>query len=911
MRFLPPAPARLVRRHVALVALVLVSLVAAASSQIGTSARAQITAQINAHWRGAYDILVRPAGARLALEATGGLVEPNFVGLTGRRGGISLAELERIRGVVGVDLAAPIGWVGLISTPTTAPSIELTSYPPKPTLYSVVLSVVTSDGISERLVFSEVLKVLVAPPLKAGGPPIVVSDAGGVAILQLGPGKWAAEISAGHAIPQLQSPIIAVDPAAERQLLGSAGSFLDPLLAITDRDDLTVATTNPGVVLEGYDQGGQIAGMKQAGGAALSRPVLPVLVSSRAYAPVRISADVTQLGRPLDALPSLSEGDANAIESATELAGTGLTAIGQSTLDWSGTMRALRMNGIGVAWPGSQLVGSSVPAWVHGTFYRALLASRPRYAPAGSRPGSDRPAFEISPQGPVGPGGPLASGWTSVGSGATDLKIGLEQSYRELSEVTVPVAAGYTSQSPLDAPYVMAPVGEYDLNSVDLPHDPLEYVPYGAYDPPDAQRVADGKGRLTSATPMNPTLNPAGLLSMSPMGIVDLHAAELLRGSAPIDAIRIRVAGITGYGQEALAAVARVAAAITALGLDVDIVAASSPQAVDVFVPAYEVGQSPAADLGWVEEHWTTLGAAPRVDQGLSDINLALLFLAILGFGIVAATTELATATARSREAGILAAIGWRRRRIIRWQAAESAVAGVMSFALAVLVWLAVGAQDPIGLAAAVTGGLAFASFGLLGAWLAQPGSAGHRGLVPARRVLSVTGPRTYALRSILSRPARTLVVVVGGALTASIIAPAALLITQTTQRVGPTALATALSGSLAPYQFGLLACVGGAAFVCAAIMSRVDITSRRREMQILEATGWTSRDRLRVLDWARIYVALPAAVLAGIAAGLLAAPLLGPGANVTVSAGIGVGLGFAITLVAGRVGQLSLVVRL
>jgi hypothetical protein len=881
---------------------------AVGTSQIGSSARAEITAEINAHWRGAYDILVRPSGARLDLESTDGLVEPNFIGLTGR-GGITLAELAQIRAIPGVEFAAPIGWVGLITTPTTAPSIEITTFPATPTLYEVTLRVTTSDGLSDQLVFSEVLRVLVAPAAKPGGPPVVLSDAGDVAILDLGSGRWAAEVSAGHSVPQLQSPIVAVDPAAERQLLGQAGSFLDPLVEIPDRDAMTVATTNPRSILDGYDQAAQIAAMQQAGGPALARPVLPVLVSSRTYAPVRVSVDVSQLGKPLAEMPDVSAGDAAALQAAAAEAGSAQTPIGSNSVDWAASMRALRTNGIGVPWPGTELVGGTVPAFGRGTLYQALLASRPAYEKAQSVPADfNHPAFVITPRGSVGPGGPLSADWTAPGHGIgpTGIKVGSEQSYRTLIEVAIPVAAGYSSRSPLDAPYVFAPVGEYNLTNLRLPHDPLDYVPFGAYDPPDASLIADRDGRSLSARPMSPTLNPAGLLSAPPMGIVDLHAAQLLRGEAPIDAVRVRVAGLAGYGADSLDAVGRVAAAIASLGLDVDVVAASSPQAVDVYVPGYEAAESPATDLGWVEEHWTTLGAAPRIERGLSDTNLALLILAVLGFGVVAATTELATAAARSREAGLLAAIGWRRRQVLRWQTGESLMGGVTAFALAATAWMVAGPHDAIGLAAATMAGASFAAFGLLGAWFAQPKRAGAAGVAPRWVSPPVWGPRSYALRSVAARPARGLIVATGVALCAGVVAPAAAFVAQTAQRTGPTALASALTDRMEPYQLGLLTFVAVAAFVCAALASRVDLSFRRREMFILEATGWTSSDRRRVLVWARLYLAVPAALFAAGAAALLAQPLLGAAASATASAGLGAALGFGIAFVAGGIGQIG-----
>ena len=459
----------------------------------------------------------------------------------------------------------------------------------------------------------------------------------------------------------------------------------------------------------------------------------------------------------------------------------------------------------------------------------------------------------------------------------------------------------------MDQPYVLAPIGEYDLNTLALPHDPLDYVPYGAYDPPDTTLIADASGHLVPPTAMSPTLNPTGLLSVPPMGIVDIHAAEQLRGPAPIDAVRVRVAGITDYGPEALAKVERVAAAIADLGLDVDIVAASSPQTVDVYVPEYNLDTSPASDLGWVEQHWTTLGAAPRVEHGLSDTNLTLLLLSVVGLIVVVGSAELITASVRVREAGILDALGWQRRQIIAWQATESAVAGLTTMTLGLVVWLLVGRRDPLGLVVAAFAGMSFVLFGLFGAVAAQragralKSSSGWRPAGPP-----VAGLRSYAWRSVAARPWRSLTVVVGIALSAAVIAPAAALIMVVGVRIGPTALAVALSDRLQPYQFALIGLIAASALTCAFLAMRVDLGSRRREFILLATAGWTSGRTARMLSWSRVFVAIPAAVLAGILAGLLAGPIVGTNVSLPAVVSLGAIVAFTTTYVFGRLARPS-----
>ncbi len=75
---------------------------------------------VSAHFRAAYDILVRPRGARTRLESSTGTVQPNF--LSGIYGGISLRQYHDIAQLPGVSVAAPIAMVGygLPIVPVTA-----------------------------------------------------------------------------------------------------------------------------------------------------------------------------------------------------------------------------------------------------------------------------------------------------------------------------------------------------------------------------------------------------------------------------------------------------------------------------------------------------------------------------------------------------------------------------------------------------------------------------------------------------------------------------------------------------------------------------------------------------------------------------------------------------------------------
>jgi putative ABC transport system permease protein len=98
-------------RTLALVAGVLVAptaftLLTAASR----TAQLRTTGEVSANFSPAYDILVRPQGARTTVESKTGTVQPDF--LSGIYGGITMNQWHEIQQIPGISVAAPIAMVG-------------------------------------------------------------------------------------------------------------------------------------------------------------------------------------------------------------------------------------------------------------------------------------------------------------------------------------------------------------------------------------------------------------------------------------------------------------------------------------------------------------------------------------------------------------------------------------------------------------------------------------------------------------------------------------------------------------------------------------------------------------------------------------------------------------------------------
>ncbi|HEY1620851.1 MAG TPA: hypothetical protein VGG25_24725, partial [Streptosporangiaceae bacterium] len=108
------------------VALLLGMLLATTAFTVLTAAsrtsQLRTTGAVTKHFRAAYDILIRPKGARTPLERATGTVAPNF--LSGIYGGISLAQYHQIEAIPGVQVAAPIAMVGY-SLPLASVTVRL------------------------------------------------------------------------------------------------------------------------------------------------------------------------------------------------------------------------------------------------------------------------------------------------------------------------------------------------------------------------------------------------------------------------------------------------------------------------------------------------------------------------------------------------------------------------------------------------------------------------------------------------------------------------------------------------------------------------------------------------------------------------------------------------------------------
>lgn len=881
---LPSAARRLARNRLLVLAVLIVSGLGAGAAAVTNGATLRLEGDVNANWRGPYDILVRPLGATLDLERTNGLVEPNFLSFAGA-GGIGLEQLDAIRQLPAVELAAPVAVVGYLQYVVTAPVAFTSKLPEKPTLYRLTFSVLSSDGIRDVVVQRQAGEILLGPADLATADVPFASYPSSL--------SWSTDgvSMAFGPLPPIASPLIAVDPAAERQLLGPSAGFLDAFetLATVPR---TVASFEAAAIPDEFASQRDLLGLfravaAQGSGEAAKRPVIPVAVSRRLYAPLRVTLRVDQVGQPLADYPTAPD-TLGRLQQAKVAAGGGLTLVGTTNLDVTEQLRPFQAPSLSVLWPGSAPQNGTETVEGRPPDFAVRLPSRPSYTPLADPLGDAALSYRIERLGTVSMDGTPTTPSTPSSLAVGQIEPGAEAAYRSLRSFDLPLAQGFLPTFDLDRPFVFAPISEFDLGAVDLPDNPLNYVPLGAYAPPETERIADQSGRPVDRLPLTPTLNPAGLLTVPPLAITDLASATLLRGERPIDAIRVRVAGLNQFDAAARARVEQVASQIAALGLQVDIVAGASPQPVHVYVPGYDTSTNPAADLGWVEQGWTTLGAAQRVESGLGDTNRSLLLLSILSALVLVAGLQVLQLAIRAREVAILRALGWGRRRVVGWILGESLLASGLVLVVGLSLWFGTGERSSAGLAAAgllaamfpVTAGLGLADAmrrGSLGT--IQAGDA--RSLRDRRTVRSVIG---YGVRAALARPARGAATAVGLGVAAAATSLGVWMVASTAARVGPTRLAGALGAALAPYQLGLLCLSAAGSGLLVVVALKLDVADRRQEWRILSASGWGARSIRRALATQRSSLAIPGALLAALLSAITA-PAIGATPSLAVAA--------------------------
>lgn len=798
-------------------AIVAMSCVVAASG----AASDRLSVALDENWRGAYDLLVLPSGQDFGAGSTDGLVDPNFVGTAGR-GGISLAQLDDIRRTAHVEVAAPVGLAGSLRNSAVFPMLLVTDDPDREisvlrddTVATLTMELWDTRGVEERLLNRN--EGIVALRLREPGLPleeiVATATVTGFSTLWSNQGYY---IGLGSA-PEFPASIVAVDPEAESMLLGTENSrFLQPLIDAPEN-------RSPGgwasrVDEESYPS--SYMALDEAGRSGSSpAEVVPLILRSYDLESfvMRVTIEASELGDRAfpHSVGQLEEAVAQAVD-AQEMT---------VESDVSSALTPFGGRGLVVRWPGSEAVDENLMMSLPATDLTPDLVGRPVYEAVAHE---EKLSYRVLPQGITDAAGLAPDSGARQLSG-TEEHAGNVQSYRDPESVP-----GYGFANALPAPLEVFRPGDV----VDPQSEAASYVPSGLY---------SGNTTMSSENHVVwPNVSDQDFITGIPGAFTDLAGAQTLRGETPIDVVRVRIADVNQYDQQGVERVAEVAEAIRTLGLDVIVVAGSSPQSIDLFVADYVVhGDGTTSDLGWVSQEWTTLQAAAAVEEGVSGATTALT-VASTGAVLLALTvTSLLSALGQRDHVSILRRVGWRASRITGLLVLVNLPAAVILLTSAIWGWSSTDGvmQISLGLVAVV----ALAAF--LTA-VVVPFTAAGQG-EPGRNPGSLTTLPELAWKRLAAAPGATILGVAGGLISALITYFAVVGARDALAAAGSTRLAEVSRDSVLWAHLGLGLSGAGSAVMLVVIAAGIHRTQRNHHDRVGKMVGFRPQllQRLRRLE--------------------------------------------------------------
>ncbi|MFD1211251.1 FtsX-like permease family protein [Arthrobacter sp. GCM10027362] len=894
----------------------MVVLIASMVLSVFIQERAQVAINdvVDKNARGVYDILVLPKDTT---DTPGTLRQPDV--LTGI-GGITAAELQKVREVSGVAVAAPISLVSKVVQDAQVPQLKATDYVgynqnteafisqqgisdavPKaqwpapdsvlsatPKRYRITAKAESSDGRNTTVLFENSAQgtlgqaKVVTEKVPGGTSVRTVAPEGETGIKFPDPagGTFHGNFDVSIALPtlpQISETVVAVDPVAEQALLGDAGSFLAPLAKAPDasgRNAEEVGTRFMDRMSQGFSAEDVKSGIYHEG--------LPFKYWSPFLFQYQSAKEAGSLAKDSQVIPMVvragTEVDLKYTVTIEEIDDAGNTVatvgsvsrnLGDDYLPFA-TSKPFELR-----WPGGKdynyLLGSGGIQVASGLYQPAQwstdFVSSPEYS-AGEAKDNGAVDQTVIPQGWVQvnqlPQKTLS--WQTEADQDQRAPVE-EQSYRQSLK-----GAGGAS-TPL--PFVF---GTFDADKVRAAAGNINYLPLGGYDPTPLTLTKDAQGKDVDPVELSPGLSGAGLATQSAGAITDYTGLAAVRGTsaddAVIDAVRVRV-NAAGSWQSTREEIAAVAADIADLGLHTEIVAGSAREDVSINVPDYRKDNlGTVSDLGTVTQSWVRQGSATGVQNALSSSSVALLMLTVGGAALVTAASTVTFTRNRRAEAVTLRAMGWTRRKVRSWFLGELLVGGVAILAVAaVVVALSRNWVTAVVSAAALAIYLA-ASF--TSAALLKPHPRQEPAPSGGDDVALVDNAKHYATRQLLANRFNSAAVAVSvGVLGAAAGALVAVLV-DLPRAVGSSALSVLAVNQLSGLNLALALLGVLASLMLTLITGRFDLPRKREQWQILSAMGWGPALLLQLRRWeAGILgvLALPVAVLGSVAITLVIAP--------------------------------------
>ncbi|MET3773310.1 putative membrane protein [Arthrobacter nitrophenolicus] len=876
---------------------------------VQSQSQAALNRTVDENSRGLYDVLVQakaPAGALLQPEIANGT------------GGISFEQLESIKKLSGTSVAAPISLVSRVTQNLEAPRLDAMDYlgynaglagtatadqaagataPDKwpaaesvlsdeSKKYRLTASAVSSDGVSEQTLFKSTAegtlgKAKLVEEQAAGGSSIRIAAPEGETGIKFPAPAGGSEhnlfnLSVSLPLaPEVTESVVAVDPAAERALLGSAGDFLAPLEKAPPADARNAGAIGryfeglftTGIGLDQLEEGPDFLGVKLKYWAPLMTQYQQAKRNGQLTADSQAIPLIVRSGTSLDLKYNVKIEEIDESGKVVKDVGTVSRSLDKDYLPF------VSKDPFVLSWPGS-------------TDHSSLLGATGNFNQGLYTPATWSTDFAAAPK--YTDGEEAANGavdktavpgeWVTINRLPEKSANGTpvdqtqrepvdERSYREN------LATGEKTAAPLAMVY-----GTFDPAAVAEAAGDVNKLPLGGYDPTPFTLVKDAEGKDVPATELEPSLSATGLASQSAGAITDYYGLAAARGYTDnadvIDAVRVR-AKAPGSWKEAQPEVEKLAAEIRDMGLEATIVAGSAREDASIFVPGYskdDAGKESA--LGTVQQSWVRQNAAEAVTGSLSGTNVTLLFLTLCGAALLTGASTVSYIRKRRSEAGTLRAMGWTQRRIRNWVLEEFGVGAVLlavaGLVLSLVSWSLATALVCVAVLLLYIGAAFFAAQQLR-----------HRDVIDQEpqhdeRLIPVDSPLTFANRQLGTNKFNTLALAVAVGVFGAAVGGLIALLIDIPRAAGASALSGLAAASVALPSI-LLALAGVVVgLVLTLVTGRFELNAKRQYLSILEAMGWNPDmlRQVRLFENALVgTVALPLGVLGALGIGLLLAP--------------------------------------
>lgn len=846
---------------------------------------------------GSYQILVRPANSRTSIEASGDLVRPNAWQEV--YGGITLAQAATIARLPGVQVAAPIAMLGYVMRRVTIPvPITGAAGGRGPALYAGSIDHVSDRGLSQ-VEQPDVSYAYITPqPLafevpRSGQDGAFPSPAGGA-----GPAARAASPVCPQPDPSATADPYSTDTRRAGTCWTSASG--QPTAVGPDRSGppaVEDAWTFP-LLLVAVDPAAEAA-LDGMNGSVTSGSYLPETASADGAIPV-IAADSTpDDDRDVIAVRQLPAADAKRF-------GTGLpvpqinamldaaagAAVTTATVTAQQAYQALLSSDLTAS--GLHLDSSywtPSPVAYSGTAGHLAVKTAPTPAAATWRD-------------PVQPGGAVQAPLDSSDTAVRSLTA-------HTLRASVPTGTGWP---------ILQTVGTYDPRRIrTVPDEPgaHTWVPAALPGANKASRQLLRNQPLTADASLTgyPADVPSLVMPLADIGSLTSSSAysNITSQGAPVSAIRVRVAGVTGTDAMSRVRVQTVADEISRqTGLDIDVTYGATPVPVTITLPAGQHGR-PALQL---TETWYRKNMRVEFLSSVDRRTSTLLILVLLVCGVMVANARTSMLRGERHALRALSHQGWSRAAITRFLAvgvvAEGLTAGLLA---ATLSWplspLVRPRPDLSRIGLAVPLGLGIAC--LTAAWpvwrAARDATADTRrpsrpgAAVPRRgrpNSVRLRGVASLAFAALLDTPLRT---------AAATVAVAVGTAAATLQIMLIWYWHGAVVGSLASHPFAVENRAADAPATAALLLLaaaavgdvvRLGVSERRQQLAGLTVLGWPAHAVIRVVAYQALTVACAGAVLGTAAAVALTCTVAGvPAAPLFGASVIGLGIGTITALAA------------